>query len=650
MKLDECKTFKSFIDFIVENQISLRVPDYQRPYAWDEKNIETLIHDLVYCDGNYFLGLFLLNTSEQEINVIDGQQRLTTIFILLNFIKKKFKLDNWKLSDGSYVSLSSLLDFQGSCRLFLQKDINKDYFFSLFNCSNISEIEGIQKSGYISEISLENAFKKIYLCVESLTDETCKKIIEKLFSSQIIVHSEANVGIAMRIFELMNDRGKVLSDLETVKSYSLSLAWDLNPLLDNQELIRNCFIDINRVLNEISEFDKNLKGDEILRYHVTAFCEWENQDYWYAKNQFKTLLWKKRKNFNELLSAVIDLKDSYKFILNILKDIFKFNVHYKWFKNVFIFGQLPNFYPLFLAINKRFKYNQKDRDEVFNVVCNYVEFFSFNAYLALGYRTDSAQNRFYRLARTIIRDELPKENIYNELEKIIENYCGQDEKIKEFENFLNRENFYGYRKGVKLRYPFIKYENYLVSESNSSEVSLYSDIDKIMGLCEDQELNSSIEHIVSQTDKIKDTENLKEYYKLFLLPEILELSSKGQFKEKDEIEAFPIKYFKDHYLHSIGNLVLAGKKGNRAKQNDLPEEKDWNGLESQHEIQKLINNARPKEHIKNIDIELRYDLNILRYRAEKIKNFIRGYWSIEKFDHFKNPEARKNFQERNPLI
>ena len=65
---------------------NLSIPDYQRPYKWQEKNIKQLIDDIIINKeiNDYRLGTIVLHTENQNLNIVDGQQRMLT-FTLINF-------------------------------------------------------------------------------------------------------------------------------------------------------------------------------------------------------------------------------------------------------------------------------------------------------------------------------------------------------------------------------------------------------------------------------------------------------------------------------------------------------------------------------------------------------------------------------------
>ena len=81
--------------------ISYVVPIYQRNYAWGAMEIEQLIEDIDSSiddsNKNYFLGNLIVNQTDNNVyEVIDGQQRLTTLFLLENYLGMNFAKDALK--------------------------------------------------------------------------------------------------------------------------------------------------------------------------------------------------------------------------------------------------------------------------------------------------------------------------------------------------------------------------------------------------------------------------------------------------------------------------------------------------------------------------------------------------------------------------
>ena len=68
---------------------NLSIPEYQRAYTWDQKNISKMIEDFEdffksdYQHLEYYLGTILLHREKNKFNIIDGQQRITTLLLML---------------------------------------------------------------------------------------------------------------------------------------------------------------------------------------------------------------------------------------------------------------------------------------------------------------------------------------------------------------------------------------------------------------------------------------------------------------------------------------------------------------------------------------------------------------------------------------
>lgn len=97
---------KTIKDLFSDKRSDFLIPDYQRPYAWGETECQTLWEDLYafaipdndcdkFKDEEYFLGPIVTFKNENgKLEIIDGQQRLTTLMLLLRAFYAKF--DNMK--------------------------------------------------------------------------------------------------------------------------------------------------------------------------------------------------------------------------------------------------------------------------------------------------------------------------------------------------------------------------------------------------------------------------------------------------------------------------------------------------------------------------------------------------------------------------
>lgn len=94
------------------------VPIYQRNYAWNELQILQLIEDIDSAildneDQTYFLGNLIVNQTDNNVyEVIDGQQRLTTLYLLERYLKFSFSRDSLRFEarDTSNRTLANLSD------------------------------------------------------------------------------------------------------------------------------------------------------------------------------------------------------------------------------------------------------------------------------------------------------------------------------------------------------------------------------------------------------------------------------------------------------------------------------------------------------------------------------------------------------------
>jgi len=88
------------IGTLLSQEFFFRVPEYQRPFSWDNDHFEDLIQDIITAnrDQEYFLGTIVLHHREEagHYDVVDGQQRLTSLMILLACLRDIVQAPEYK--------------------------------------------------------------------------------------------------------------------------------------------------------------------------------------------------------------------------------------------------------------------------------------------------------------------------------------------------------------------------------------------------------------------------------------------------------------------------------------------------------------------------------------------------------------------------
>jgi len=212
------------------------IPDYQRPYAWEETQCQTLWDDIfsfAFPDNNcdkfdsneeYFLGsIVTFENDNNKKEVIDGQQRLTTLMLLLRAFYAKFGNMQDEKSKSTQKRISQCLwktnEF-GEANLNVLKidsevatDNDKDEFLDILKTGNVSKE---QKSNYAKN------YRFFQEKIDSFLNEYPSYFAylpARILGNCILLPVEAeSQDTALRIFSTLNDRGLPLSDADIFKA------------------------------------------------------------------------------------------------------------------------------------------------------------------------------------------------------------------------------------------------------------------------------------------------------------------------------------------------------------------------------------------------------------------------------------------------
>lgn len=275
------------------------VPAYQRDYAWKVPNIDDLFSDVEEAlllssqgdqNANHYLGTFILAQpkAHEPAHVVDGQQRLTTLTMLLDSLIDAVD-DPVKQQYYRHMFIENPI----SGRKFEVYGANREFFNALLdNTPCVAESDGQER--------LKAAYERIQHRVAVLKsqggDSDVLRWLQCIGRMEVLEFLVQEEGRAIRMFQSVNDRGVPLSRMDIVKSLLVYYSNRyLNGELDTQisewmgEAFK-CFSRTKRLTRELGYSIRTIGSDkftedDVLRYHYLAFDSSPYQltikrDYW----------------------------------------------------------------------------------------------------------------------------------------------------------------------------------------------------------------------------------------------------------------------------------------------------------------------------------------------------------------------------------
>lgn len=489
---------KTILGLFDSSQKKFVIPVYQRAYSWDKDQWNTLLNDLreqIKGNNNYFFGNLLLETikKDKEYEVIDGQQRLTTLTIFMRSILDVLKK---RIEKGEEIDV----DIEDKEKIYLRNKGNIKLRPVEYDraCFDSIIVEGKDKfevntPSQIKIISAKKHFKKE---LEKENTEDLFQIFEKLESTELTsIELEGKKDSAL-MFELQNNRGKDLTNMEKLKSYFMYQMYvysDPEETESNIEYISNIFKQIYIIINDY----KDLNEDSVLIYHCNAYVKGYNyrtlDD---VKELFKSKSDKVEwvKNFcNELHTSFANMKKLEKCSDKNLNNLRKLSIP------VFV-------YPFLI---KGYKYFGDD-DEKLSKLFHLMEVLVFRFHL-INSRAD-IRSRLNEILEGF-KGDLKKLRRHLK-KKLNDSWYWGDDRIEDFLNSWMYEN-------KVLHYLLWRYEDSIQEKGYS--------------IGEGSIKNEQIEHISPQTPT--DDEKLESGY---------EVNEDNEYDEE----------FRKEYLNCIGNLML----------------------------------------------------------------------------------------------
>ena len=227
--MSEIKASQQNLNNVFSNAYFFEIPTYQRPYSWETEQVGELLDDLLNAMGRndqdpYFLGSIVLIKDEMDSKseVIDGQQRLTTLSMLFCVLRElandsiKAGLDNRIREAGD-----PLLGTPDRFRVNLRQ-LDRRFFHNHVQDGGHLEQFLIMDSTTFTTDSQKQIFDNVtylYHKLGELGEKTRNDLARYIIRyCYLVVVTTEDKGSAYRIFSVMNDRGLALSPTDILKA------------------------------------------------------------------------------------------------------------------------------------------------------------------------------------------------------------------------------------------------------------------------------------------------------------------------------------------------------------------------------------------------------------------------------------------------
>jgi hypothetical protein len=258
---------------------TLVIPGYQRDYAWKERNIDDLFSDVeeaLEVGGGHYLGTFILSQRDKTapVYVVDGQQRLTTLTMVLDALIDAVDDDGIKQHYHNTFITNPLTGAK-----FRVLGDNEEFFRHLLNEQSPAPNSDGQER-------LLNAYQwirqRVFVLKTNGGQDAIKQWLLCISQMDVLEFIEPNEGKAIRMFQSVNDRGVPLAKMDIVKSL---LVYYSNRYLGGKldEVIAQQFGSAFRSFSRIKRLARedgyqvrlinrdSFREDDVLRYHYFAF-------------------------------------------------------------------------------------------------------------------------------------------------------------------------------------------------------------------------------------------------------------------------------------------------------------------------------------------------------------------------------------------
>lgn len=223
----------------IESGVVYAIPRYQREYTWSRAQWDALFDDLLENEPNYFLGsIICINQSQdalsvQSLELVDGQQRMTTLSLLLAAIYQSFRvLPNLGMEQQiELYNLKHKLVLKKKSdqpRLIpqVQNNNQQDYFAVLGKAGILDDVEQVQHAGNRRVLKAYRHFLwRIEQYLQELSEPVAglQALLDKVNTATLVKIEVAGHSDAYTLFESLNNRGVPLTAIDLIKNKLLAV-------------------------------------------------------------------------------------------------------------------------------------------------------------------------------------------------------------------------------------------------------------------------------------------------------------------------------------------------------------------------------------------------------------------------------------------
>ncbi len=542
------------------------IPNYQRLYSWNEDNWYDLYESFLnnYESNNYyFLGSLIIKTQNQPniVDVIDGQQRLTTICILLKSISDIFSEDSDSFSVNSIKKIlkEEIEEGQFKYRIAHNKVDKKNFEFIIDSSYEQIEIKYPKEQ---IQPNMVRAYNFFYNILQGKEYNSKKNIYQKnadikIFSSNDLKQLYKFILDYCQLIEIaLDDKDSEQEIFNTMNSTGLKLS--------TGDLLKNYFFQ-NQTLEEkylkkwqsiFEEEDTNFSGDEkinfwseilssnrgntnldLIMYSALLIEETKGENFTTFQQQttykdlfnvYKKIL-KTEKDKENILNNIFELSQAYLILFNLDKNKIDYNKKLNLLLFIIQKSGYNVFYPLILFLYNDSKINNKDKA--------YIEISKLLVFNSIFSKETNYLSKLVSSLLKIVQTDGLKEMI-EEINKVFSAKISHN--INDLVQDIANINFYGSSKKSKIILFLSLIEGYIRGKNTEQLFEYNSDL-------------QSIEHIIPQ--KYQQSYNIKDENNIYTIGNLTLLSKPNNSKASNKHFEDKKDIYKNSPLQIVSNLA-----------------------------------------------------------------------------------------------